>query len=613
MKRLLLTLGAAVILIGSLCAQLKIAWLSDAHIGFPTGAEDLRSVVRDINAQQGAVRAVVLSGDITEKGKNEELQLAKQILDSLALPYLIVPGNHDTKWSESGTMMFRRLFGDDKVVKDIGGYRFIGMNSGIPMRGGGGHFAPQDLRWLDSVLAVTPMSHKLIFFCHHQPDGSEIDNSHALLDRLKTCDIRFVGVGHGHTNRKYDFDGIQGIMFRSTLRRNSVPAYNIVELREDSIFVSQKNVGEEVQSPWIRFSNRSKSFQPEVEKPDSSRRSSNVEVVWEFNAGTTIGTQAVTDGRDVIIADASGTVTSLRLSNAQVNWRTTISDGTIFSSPLMTNDKAIVGSSDGVMRALRLRDGEIAWSFPTEGSVLSSPILHEGKIYVGASDGRFRALDEHTGTLLWDQQGLDENVETKPLSYDGKIIFGSWNGYLYALNESSGMALWKWSTDKPNFYYAPAACWPVAANGKVFVVAPDKYATSIHALTGQTIWRTDRFPVRESIGISNDGSKLFLRGLNDTLYCLSTITEYPDLLWKVNAGYGFDTNPSMPIEKEGVLYFGSKKGLVTAVDVQTHAIRWQYQTGNARTNTVTPVGKSEVIVTTMDGLVMLLREKRTDE
>jgi 3',5'-cyclic AMP phosphodiesterase CpdA len=103
---------------------IRFAWMSDTHIGNPTAAEDLRNSVNDINSLYG-LDFTILSGDITEMGSNEELKLAKQILDSLQQPYYIVPGNHDNKWSESGATMFARLWGDDRFIFESGEYLLL--------------------------------------------------------------------------------------------------------------------------------------------------------------------------------------------------------------------------------------------------------------------------------------------------------------------------------------------------------------------------------------------------------------------------------------------------------------------------------------------------------
>jgi len=83
----------------------QFALVTDTHVGGATGADDLRRTVEDIN-NLPAIDFVILSGDVTEFGSDEELRLAKQILDSLDKPLYIVPGNHDSNWSESGANSF---------------------------------------------------------------------------------------------------------------------------------------------------------------------------------------------------------------------------------------------------------------------------------------------------------------------------------------------------------------------------------------------------------------------------------------------------------------------------------------------------------------------------
>ena len=131
---------------------LRFAWLSDTHVGSDRGADDLRAAVADINAAKG-LNFILVTGDVTEMGSFDELRLAKDILDGLRVRYYIIPGNHDTKWSESGATDFPRLWGSDRFVFAKGLVRFIGMHQGPVMKMGDGHWAPQDVRWLDKLLA----------------------------------------------------------------------------------------------------------------------------------------------------------------------------------------------------------------------------------------------------------------------------------------------------------------------------------------------------------------------------------------------------------------------------------------------------------------------------
>src|SRR4249920_2585098 len=69
----------------------QFAWLSDTHVGSPTGEADLRASVRDLNSVTG-LSFVVISGDVTEFGSREQFRLAKEILNEIKIPCHVVPG-----------------------------------------------------------------------------------------------------------------------------------------------------------------------------------------------------------------------------------------------------------------------------------------------------------------------------------------------------------------------------------------------------------------------------------------------------------------------------------------------------------------------------------------
>src|SRR5688572_30591516 len=174
MKPLLAIIILLIFISGSF-AQTKpfrFAFISDTHIGSPNGAaeDDLRRTVRDINSMDDIV-FVVLTGDITELGTNEELKLAKKILDSLDIPYYIIPGNHDTGWSESGGVMFTTVFGYDKFSFEYAGIRFLGCPSGPYVRMSDGHVPRDAVDWLDKELKKLPSGQPVIFLNHYPIDN----------------------------------------------------------------------------------------------------------------------------------------------------------------------------------------------------------------------------------------------------------------------------------------------------------------------------------------------------------------------------------------------------------------------------------------------------------
>ncbi len=179
----------------------------------------------------------------------------------------------------------------------------------------------------------------------------------------------------------------------------------------------------------------------------------------------------------------------------------------------------------------------------------------------------------------------------------------------FALNTGDGSLAWKWTNGNRGILYSPAACWPVTAAGKVFIAAPDRYLTAIDAASGATIWRLNQFAVRETVGISGDGACVYVRTTTDNVVAFAASGAKPEVLWTSNCGYGYDIDPSMPIEKDGMVFFGTKNGLVYALEGRTGTVRWKYKIGVTVVNTPVPLNAREVLVTDLDGRIMLLTSR----
>ncbi len=593
-------------------APFRFAWLSDTHVGSTTGEQDLRAAVRDINTMTG-LAFVVLSGDVTEYGSREQFRLAKEILDGLKIPLHIEPGNHDTKWSESGATDFARVWPADRFVFDAGGYTFIGMHQGPLMKMGDGHWAPQDVRWLEETLKKLPPNQPIIFVTHYPLDDG-IANWYVVLDLLKKYNTQAILCGHGHANGKFNFEGVPGTMGRSNLRVNApVGGFNIVEIADGTMTVSERRTGEETKAPWQTVALTKHDYASDSNqypRPDYkvNSRYPNAKTVWSFATGNTIASTPAVWKDLAIVGDASGTVYALALKSGKVQW-TFKTGNAVYSTPEVSGDIVVVPSTDGNIYALKAESGKEVWRFTSDRPIVASPRIADGMVYVGSSEGKFRALDLATGKLAWEFDGVGGFIETKPLVYDGKVIFGAWDQNLYALDAKTGKLAWKWKGDKPGTLLSPAACWPIAANGKVFIVAPDRKMTAIDAKTGEQLWRTGAYVVRESIGLSEDQTKFYVRAMNDFIYAFSTSASHPDKIWELNAGFGYDINSAMLVEKDGVVFYGTKNGLLFALDAKTGAIKWEHKIDNGVMNTVVPLSANKVLTTDFDGTVALVQAK----
>ena len=612
-KKLKIYLALTLIFVLRLSADaqtFKYAFVTDTHVGTATGEEDLRRTVADINKQKD-LAFVLVTGDITEMGTLKEIKLAKEILSALTKPVHLIPGNHDTGWSESGGVDFTQQFGNDKFTFDHNGFRFIACASGPYVRMSDGHIPRDATVWLENVLKNTPKEMPIVFINHYPIDNS-LDNWYEATDRIKKYNIQYAICGHGHANKAFNFEGVEGTMGRSNLRaKDSIGGYNIVTMQKDSTFFAVKKPGITVENPWRKFAlktfNNTNSTQ--FERPSYAINTTypQIKQSWTYHSAANVISTPATNGKIVVVGNAIGEVEALSLKDGSKKW-TFKTKGAIYSSPVIVKELVILGSGDGNIYALQVNTGKLVWKHQAKAAVLGSPVVENGRVYIGSSDNSFRAIDVKTGKLIWEFNQVEGAVVALPLIYKDKVIFGSWGRHLYALNKNNGKLAWKWENGNPNRMFSPAMVTPVANNDIVYIAAPDRVLTAIDANTGKTLWRNKEATVRESIGISEDGSLIFGKTMNDEVVAYKTQSTDPGVLWRLNLNFGYEHVPSMLIAKGGHVFFGTKNGVVYAFDPKTKKEIWAHKIDNSMVNTVNVLTKDKILVATMDGMITLLNK-----
>lgn len=593
---------------GAQSQEFKFAFVTDVHIGASTSEEDLQRTIADINNFEDLDFAL-FTGDITEMGTDREIALAEDLISKLDIPYYVLPGNHDTGWSESGGVSFIDEFGSDKFVFEHEGFKFIGTASGPYVRMSDGHIPRDAIVWLDSVLKSTPRDQPIIFI-NHYPLNNSLDNWFEATDRLRGYNTQFALCGHGHRNRALNFEGIPGTMGRSNLRADGeIGGYNIVQVENGVATFSERNPGKETKKAWreIALGDRVYDQNEIFERPSYAINDSFPEVKkqWEFHSdANVISTPAHADGK-IIFGNSNGKIQALSEATGKPVW-TVQTEGGIFSSPAVFKESVILGSGNGNIYSLGINDGQLKWKFTTEAAVLGSPIVKDKKVFIGGSDGKFRALNAATGQEIWSFAGLEGPVVSTPLLYDGKVIFGAWDRHLYALDQKTGALVWKWDNGSQNRMFSPAMNIPVAAEGVVYIVAPDRFLSAIDAETGKTLWRTDQATVRESIGITTDKDAILGKTMNDTIVAFETNGEMAKVRWKMDVGFGYDHVPSMLFEKNGNVFFGTRNGIVYSIDPEKKKINWAHKIDNSMVNTIRLLGNKRLVAATMDGKIAIL-------
>lgn len=596
----------------------RFALVTDTHVGGATGLEDLERTVRDLN-QARLADFVIFSGDVTEFGSDQELREAHEALEKLEIPWYIVPGNHDTNWSESGGNSFLTVFGADHFAFEHQGVLFIGTSSGPYLRMAPGQVPREHLVWLDSILNEHAADRKPLIFINHYPLDESLNNWYEVIDRLKNYNIQLSLCGHGHQNRLFDFEGIPGVMSRSNLRAtDTVGAYQIIEYTPNqTTFTLRFPEAYTADKPWLTVPMQDHQFHiqnTDYPRPDfavneayQSLRASQ----WRYQDASDLGAGFAHYRHTLITANTAGQVYALNTNDGAQEWSFQ-TNGKVYATPAVWEDYVVVGSSDHHIYGLDAATGTQRWSLKTDHAVLGSPIIHEGVVYIGGSDGVFRAIDVETGSLVWSFEGVKNYVSAKPLYYQDKIYFGSWGNDFYALNPHTGELIWEWSNGSSNRMFSPAACYPVGANGRVFIVAPDRYMTALDAETGAVIWRENPekehgIRVRESMGLSEDGTIVYVKTMDGQLLGYSTEADHMELVWTSQLQLPYELAPSAIEAREGLVFVPSHSGLLSAVDAHSGQVRWQSKLSNGMINPLKVLPGKRIAVSTMDGVIELIK------
>ncbi len=606
-------------------STLRFAFLTDTHLAANSGAiDDLKACLRDIN-HQDSLDFVLFGGDITDFGTDEEIALAKSMMDTLRFPYYVVQGNHDANWSESGCNTFLKVFGYEHFDFKKKGWRFIGCNSGPDMRMAPGLAPRETMEWLKSL----DKEGKCIFINHYPMDSSVL-NYFDVTKQLKRLDVRFEIGGHWHQNIAMNYMGIPAVLCRSTLSAGRVPGYNIVRLSPEKISFSERKIfGSTVveMSPWYEYEFHG----PVVDtvhydayglpddypwmRYDVNERYPQVREVWKQVFGANLAAGFAVKGDRAYFPLASGTVNCISLKDGHTIWSKSFGSK-IYSTPAISGNTLVFGCTDGTVYALKASDGSVKWEYATAKSVLASPLIMNGIVYVGGSDNAFRALDLKTGKAVWTYTGVEGHAISSPYGDQERVVFGTWGRELYSLDPKTGREQWVWTVGKPSRMHSPAHCVPVYAAGRIFVAVPDRNVYAIDAKTGKELFHVAGG--RDAIGLGSDGNTVYSKVMFSRMYAFPADVAAPadggELdpsleFWNVRDSLGYDIAPSALTETEGILYVPTDKGNLVGMDAKTGSFLWAHKISVALVNPVRVLklhGRRCVLASTMDGTVVLL-------
>ena len=591
--------------------NIKYAWIISPGIGRAGADTVLSNIIASINSDTSLEFAIV-SGNLTTHGYNKELEQVKSMLDKLSIPYKVIPGENDLRWSESAGGKINSVFGSKHFMIKNQNRTYIGLNNSVIWRNGVGHFSPEELSWLSDTLKSIPQNNE-IFLYSYFPFDSKTDNWFKLTNRLTNYKVAAIFSANGKPetiSSRYMVQTIVGINSYDTKHWN----YNIIENKNDSLFFYEIKDG--ISKQWgtlkeqpVNFSTiDTAQFQNKPEVAGRNIPTLEATELWQQDIGSTMLSDLVSNGPNVIATTENGKIFCYDTTGRKV-WEYD-SKETIVGRPAIGGNTLVVATLQGDLISLNSRTGKliqvIGIGEPLTSQLITTRVEYNGNmttgVIVGTSTGSLYCYSLDTFEMIWENHSAKGLIRTLPLIKEHRLFYGSQDGYLYCIDERTGILYWKWNEGN-DFYTAPVVCPPLSDGEAVYISTPDKYVSKIDFLLGITKWRK-KLQSWESIALSNNKKSLIVKSISNNIIFASTKNGKKEKV--VNLKYGFDLDPTQPLEWKGNYLIATENGTVYLID-KNYKSKPLLFLGNCRLNSVISIKDNIFAISNMDGKIICFK------
>lgn len=113
--------------------------------------------------------------------------------------------------------------------------------------------------------------------------------------------------------------------------------------------------------------------------------------------------------------------------------------------------------------------------------------------------------------------------------------------------------------------------------------------------------------VRESLGLSEDGMIVYAKTMDGKIFGVATTANDFKITWQSPLQLPYELNPATIISFNDKVFVPTHSGLAVSLNQKDGSVLWKYKTSNCLINTIKPLNKKEVLVSTMDGKITCLK------
>lgn len=254
----------------------KVVHLSDLHFG-RVDYRVVEPLIETVNAMKPDLVAV--SGDLTQRARSHQFAEAREFLDALPQPQIVVPGNHDvplynfvarfaqplTKYRRHITDDLEPFYADEEIA-------VLGINTARSLTIKYGRINERQIESIRSRMCSFSAEVTKIIVTHHPfdlPEGHDPDElvgrAELAMKTLASCgaDVLLAGhlhVGHtGQTAERYKIEGHSALVISagtatSTRGRGETNSFNLLRVNHPYIKVERHSWHDETERFALSYS-----------------------------------------------------------------------------------------------------------------------------------------------------------------------------------------------------------------------------------------------------------------------------------------------------------------------------------------------------------------------
>ncbi|MCE9528364.1 MAG: PQQ-binding-like beta-propeller repeat protein [Planctomycetales bacterium] len=306
----------------------------------------------------------------------------------------------------------------------------------------------------------------------------------------------------------------------------------------------------------------------------------------DFNANDPHDAIVVED--KVIVGTDQGQLRAYRCEDGKSIW-VHHHGARIFHSPCSDGQRIYFSSAKGVT-AVKAEDGSEVWSFGLASCDGPTFVLSkQGTVFVGGNDGNLYALEAKTGKQTWASDFIADAPPDPPdfsgerarvaktkarpsaLASDGETLFLSVFDQcrIVAVSAADGKRLW--SFQARGWVYGSA----VATQKHVFFGSKDETFYCLDKQTGKKVW-SHKTKGRIESGGAVDGKFVYFGSCDGGLYCLNQSDGKERWRFATDQRDGHNSAIySVPLLHKGGVYFAAGEGQAYAVNQDTGELKWK--------------------------------------